>query len=113
MWALGNEYLTEAAPWTELKDNPSRAAFIIRTAANLIGLFARVSAPFIPFSSRRIAEAIGDASPDIWPSLDGVAELGRIPPGRRVKSPGVLFAKLESGQIEAWKLRFGGDDPDS
>ena len=110
LWAMGNEYLTEAAPWTELKTDPPRAAFIIRTAINLIGLFARVSAPFIPFSARRMAEAVGDPPSGAWPTSDGAAELATIAPGRSVASPGVLFTKLEDDQIEAWKLRFGGEE---
>jgi methionyl-tRNA synthetase len=108
LWVLGNEYLQEAAPWTAIKSDPQRAAVIVRTGINLVGLFARVSAPVIPFSAEKICEAIGEPYPPSWPSMDGAAELSRMEPGRPVQAPEVLFKKVEDDQIAAWMERFGG-----
>ena len=108
LWALGNEYLQEAAPWTAIKTDPERAAVVVRTALNLAVLMARVSAPIIPFASEKIAEALGEPWPLTWPGDNGGSELTRIPPGRRVATPEVLFRKIEDGDIEAWTERFGG-----
>ena len=108
LWVLGNEYLTEAAPWTAIKSDPARAAQIVRTGINLVGLFARISAPFIPFAAEKIAEAVGEAYPPSWPSADAAADLARIEAGRPVKAPEVLFKKLEDAQIEAWTTQFAG-----
>jgi methionyl-tRNA synthetase len=108
LWVLGNEYLQEAAPWSAIKSDPLRAAVIVRTGINLVGLFARVSAPIIPFSAEAIAEAIGEPWPLAWPSLDGAAELSRMALGRAVRAPEVLFKKVEDEQIAAWAERFGG-----
>ena len=108
LWVLGNEYLTEAAPWTAIKSDPERAALIVRTGINLVGLFARVSAPFVPFAAEKIAEAMGEAYPSAWPGADAAVELARIEPGRVVKAPEVLFKKLEDAQIEAWTAEFAG-----
>ncbi len=108
LWVLGNEYLTEAAPWTAIKSDPERAAAIVRTGINLVGLFARVSAPFVPFAAEKVGEAVGEPYPAAWPSLDGETELTRIEAGRGVKAPEVLFRKLEDDQIAAWKVEFGG-----
>src|SRR6185312_2924019 len=55
LWVVGNEYLQEAAPWTAIRTDPERAAVIVRTALNLAALFARVSAPVIPFAAETIA----------------------------------------------------------
>jgi methionyl-tRNA synthetase len=110
LWVLGNEYLTEAAPWTAIKSDPQRAAVIVRTGINLVALFARVSAPFIPFSAETTALAVGEGYPSPWPSADGALELSRIPAGRPVKAPEVLFRKLEDSQIEEWKARFGSGE---
>ena len=52
IWVLGNEYLTEAAPWTALKTDRDRAAVIVRTGLNFVALFARLIGPFIPFNGR-------------------------------------------------------------
>ena len=111
LWVLGNEYLTEAAPWTAIKTDPERAAVIVRTGINLVGLFARLAAPIIPFTAETVALAVGEAYPDSWPTSDGAGELSRIEAGRVVKAPAVLFRKLEDAEIEAWRVQFGGDQP--
>ena len=108
LWVLGNEYLTEAAPWTAIKTDPDRAAVIVRAGINLVGLFARISAPFIPFAVEKVAEAVGEAYPPSWPGADAAVELSRIPAGRHVRAPEVLFKKLEDAQIEAWTAEFAG-----
>jgi methionyl-tRNA synthetase len=110
LWVLGNEYLQEAAPWTAIKTDPARAAVVVRTGLNLAALYARVSAPFIPFAAQSISEAFGEPWPPSWPSMDAAAELSRLEPGRPVRVPEVLFKKVEDDQIADWTARFGGAD---
>jgi methionyl-tRNA synthetase len=107
LWVLGNEYLQQAAPWTAIKTDPARAGVIVRTAINLAGLFARVSAPVIPFAAEAIVLALGDTWPPSWPGADVAAELSRIPAGRKVAVPPILFAKIEDADVAAWSDRFG------
>ena len=106
LWVLGNQYLTEAAPWTAFKTDPDRAAVAVRMGLNLVALFARVSRPFIPNTCDVVAEAVGDGSSSAWP--DGAGALDLLPAGREVKAPEVLFRKIEAEQVEAWRARFGG-----
>jgi methionyl-tRNA synthetase len=108
LWVLGNEYLQEAAPWTAIKTDRDRAAVIVRTALNLVGLFARVAAPVIPFTAEKMLDAVGGAYPPTWPSLDASAELSRLKPGQAITTPEVLFAKIEDAQIAEWTERFAG-----
>ncbi|HEY1447422.1 MAG TPA: methionine--tRNA ligase [Caulobacteraceae bacterium] len=108
LWAAGNEYLQAAAPWTAIKSDPERAAVIVRTALNLAALYARVSAPVIPFTAEKIAAALGEPWPADWPGADAGVELSRLPPGRRVATPEVLFRKIEDADVAAWSDRFGG-----
>ena len=108
LWVLGNEYLQEAAPWTAIKTDRDRAAVVVRTGLNLVALFARVSAPIIPHSAELIAGGVGEAYPPAWPTADAAAELSRLPVGRTVKAPEVLFKKIEDDQIAEWTTRFGG-----
>jgi methionyl-tRNA synthetase len=108
LWVLGNEYLQGAAPWTAIKTDPERAAVIVRTAINLVGLYARLSAPVIPFAAEAMALAVGEAWPPTWPTTDGAAELSRLPAGRAVGVPPVLFKKIEEADVAAWTERFGG-----
>ncbi len=107
---LGNEYLQEAAPWTAIRTDPERAAVIVRTGLNLVALFARVSAPFIPFASETVGLAMGEPYPAPWPGADVAAELARVPAGRKIDVPAVLFRKIEDAQVAEWTERFGGAD---
>ena len=80
IWVLGNEYLTEAAPWTAFKTDKDRAAIIVRTGLNFVALFSRLIGPFIPFTAKIVAEAVGETEASVWPSADGRAELSRLEP---------------------------------
>jgi len=64
---------------------------VVRTALNLAALYARVSAPFIPFAAEAIGAAFGEPWPPVWPGADVAAELSRLEPGRPVRAPDVLF----------------------
>jgi len=106
LWVLGNEYLQEAAPWSAIKGDPVRAAVIVRTAINLVGLYSRISAPVIPFAAEAMARAVGETSA-AWPEADIAAELSRISEGRAVAAPPILFSKIEDSQVAQWSQRFG------
>ncbi len=108
LWVIGNEYLQEAAPWTALKTDAERAAVGVRTALNLVALYARVSAPFIPHSAAIIANAVGEPAEAAWPARPAVALLETLPAGRVVQAPEVLFRKIDDDQIAEWTARFGG-----
>jgi len=110
LWVLGNQYLTEAAPWTAFKTDPERAGVAVRTGLNLVALFAKVSEPFIPFAAETIALSVGEPFPGRWPDLTGEGLLSALPPGRAVKAPDVLFAKIDEDQVAAWRERFGGPE---
>jgi methionyl-tRNA synthetase len=109
LWVIGNEYLQEAAPWTAFKTDEVRAAVVVRTALNLVALYARISAPFIPFAAETIAASVGE-SDKTWPSQPAESELNRLQEGRPAIAPEVLFKKIEDEQIAAWTERFGGAD---
>ncbi|MCA3714100.1 methionine--tRNA ligase [Phenylobacterium sp.] len=106
LWVLGNQYLTEAAPWTAVKTDRDRAAVSVRMGLNLVALFARVSRPFIPFTCEVVANAVGEGPDASWP--DPAVALDLLPTGREVRAPDVLFRKVEAEQVEAWRARFGG-----
>jgi methionyl-tRNA synthetase len=110
LWVLGNQYLTEAAPWTAIKTDRDRAAVAVRYGLNLAALFAKVSEPFIPFACEKIGEALGEPFPATWPSLDGQGVLSALPPGRAIRAPEVLFKKVENDQVAEWRERFGGPE---
>ncbi len=110
LWVLGNEYLQEAAPWAAIRTDPERAGVIVRTAINLAALYSRISAPVIPFAAEAVALAVGEDFPCPWPSADGRAELTRLPAGRGIAAPPVLFRKIEEADVAAWSARFGAGE---
>jgi methionyl-tRNA synthetase len=110
IYVIGNEYLTEAAPWTAIKTDPARGAMIVRTGLNLVALFAAVSQPITPFAAATIAGSVGLSLPLPWPSTDAAAELNKLTPGAPIIVPEVLFKKIEDSQVAEWTERFGGSE---
>lgn len=109
IWVLGNEYLTEAAPWTVFKQDPEAAAMACRTGINLIRLFAILGAPVIPSSSACILEALGRAGDEkLWPQGAMADELQVLGAGHSFEIPDVLFQKISDEQIASWTEQFGG-----
>lgn len=110
LWSAGNSYLEEKAPWLEIKTDPEAAALTLRTAMNLIHLYAVVSEPFIPSSSAAMRQAFAlkdDAA--TWVSPEEAKSLTAVPAGTPFIVPPVLFAKLTDEDLETYKERFGGD----
>ena len=110
VWALGNSYLERASPWTAIRADPQQAACTLRTAINLIRVFAVVSAPIVPATSRRLLGVFGQPDAVAWLSADIATELAALGPGHPFTVPGVLFDKVGDEQIAAWTERFGGSE---
>ena len=106
IWAAGNEYLQEAAPWAVFKEDPEKAAASVRVGLNLIRLFGTLSAPVIPFTAEKLCAIFADSGSD-WPSVPATELLASLKPGQAFTAPDVLFRKIEEDQIEEWKAQFG------
>jgi methionyl-tRNA synthetase len=106
IWVIGNEYLQSAAPWSVYKDDPDRAAAIVRLSLNLIRVYAVLSAPFIPDAAEAMFAALhtDDRS---WPE-DEAHALASLPSGHAFTVPEVLFAKITDESREDWSTRFAG-----
>ncbi|MCX4446706.1 methionine--tRNA ligase [Streptomyces sp. NPDC087866] len=108
LWSAGNSYLEEKAPWLEIKTDQEGAALTLRTAMNLIHLYAVVSEPFIPSSARAMREAFALTDDTAtWVSADEARALASVPAGTAFTVPPVLFAKITDEDLEAWRSRFG------
>ena len=106
MWALGNEYLQEAAPWSTFKTDPEQAAAQVRLALNLIRFYAVVSQPFVPDAAQAMMDAMGTDDWS-WPA-DVHAALGTLPAGHGFTTPEVLFAKITDEARAEWAEKFSG-----
>ncbi|WP_405889710.1 methionine--tRNA ligase [Streptomyces sp. NBC_00133] len=113
LWSAGNSYLEEKAPWLEIKTAPEAAALTLRTAMNLIHLYAVVSEPFIPSSSKAMREAFTLADDTaVWVTTEQAKALDAVPAGTAFTLPPVLFAKITEEDLKTYRARFGGSDAD-
>jgi methionyl-tRNA synthetase len=106
IWVIGNEYLQAAAPWAVHKDDPERAAAIVRLSLNLIRVYAVLSAPFIPDAAEAMLSAMNTDDRG-WPG-DEAHALSVLHAGHAFTVPDVLFAKITDEQREDWQTRFAG-----
>ena len=109
IWTIGNEYLQLAAPWSHFKENPERAACIIRFSFNLIALYSNISRPFIPEASDKIDAALKLDKNIFWPESLG-EYLNFIKKDHTFTVPDNLFSKLSDDQTSKLKMRFSGED---
>ncbi|MEM7237311.1 MAG: methionine--tRNA ligase, partial [Pseudomonadota bacterium] len=108
IWAVGNEYLQETAPWAVIKTDEDRAATIIRFALNLMRIYGILSRPFIPDASDRILEAlcVPDDGND-WPE-DRIRSFNVLEVGHEFSVPANLFDKITDEAREEMAGRFSG-----
>ncbi len=111
IWVMGNEYLTETAPWTMIKTDPEAAAGSLRVAINLIRIFAVLSKPVIPQTAEKIMTTLKLETPVLgWIDSDMVEELQYLKAGHSFVVPEVLFRKLSDDEVQGWEERFGGNE---
>ncbi|MBL4906623.1 MAG: hypothetical protein JKX94_04155 [Sneathiella sp.] len=111
IWVMGNEYLTDAAPWSAFKTDPEAAAVSLRVAINLIRVFAILSAPVIPNASKKLSDALGlGLTEKDWINTDMLDELQVLKPGHTFTVPDVLFRKITDDEVTEWEAKFGGTD---
>ncbi|SDM93750.1 methionine--tRNA ligase [Actinacidiphila guanduensis] len=110
LWSAGNSYLEEKAPWMQIKADPEAAALTLRTAMNLIHLYAVVSEPFIPTSARAVRAAFALPADDAtWVTAEEARALAFVPAGTAFTVPPVLFAKITDEELAGYVERFGGE----
>ena len=112
IWAAGNEYLTQAAPWTHYKTDVDQAAIGVRYGLNLVALFGIIAQPIIPDTAERILTAMNIPEGNRTWNFGGADDIAKLvdalPIGLNISAPDVLFTKIEDSDIEGWAERFGG-----
>ena len=111
IWVEGNNYLTAAAPWTVIKENPEQAAMILRLALNVIRLYAVLSAPVIPETSAEMLKLLNLNPGELgWVGGDLASELQKLPAGHPFAVPETpLFQKITPERIAELCERYGAD----
>jgi methionyl-tRNA synthetase len=102
--ARGNAYLQASGLGNELfASNPTRCAFVLLTAANLIYLLSVVVHPFMPATSDGILSQLNAPErslPDTF-TLD-------LLPGHKLGQASHLFKRIDPANIEVWRAQYGG-----
>jgi methionyl-tRNA synthetase len=114
-----NQYASDQAPWTLVKEDRARAATVLFVALRCVDSLKVLLAPFLPFTSQALHEMLGyeDALSrplefhDVdegegerhviltgdYGSWGGVWLPSQLPPGRVLREPRPLFRKLDPG----------------
>ena len=109
IWAAGNEYLTQAAPWTHYKTDVDQAAIGVRYGLNLVALFGVLAQPIIPDAAEKILGAMNIPEANrSWKFGEPATLINALPIGHNISAPDVLFTKIEDTDIADWAERFGG-----
>lgn len=111
IWALGNEYLTQAEPWVKFKQNKDEAAVGVRMGINLIHLFAHLAWPIIPEAALQLHRAVTGQKDEgmlSWPDEPMSTFLAHLSGGTAFQTPDVMFTKIEDSQVAEWTEKFGG-----
>jgi methionyl-tRNA synthetase len=118
--ALGNQYVSDQAPWALLDSKRERAATILHVALRVVDNLKVLLAPFVPFSAQRLHELLGydgviagdlefrsvveDGSEHVvltgdYDGWSGTWEPSALPAGQPLREPKPLFAKLDAEHV--------------
>ena len=97
LYAIGNEYMTIHEPWTLVKNgNMDAAGAVLNQCFQLIDLYARVSAPFIPDAAEKMRAVFIDSDLDLsWPN----EYAPRITNGAKFVVPENLFSRIDDETV--------------
>ncbi len=96
LYAIGNEYMTKCEPWALVKNGDTDgAAVCLNECFQMIDLFARVSAPFIPDAATKMQNIFVDKQDLSWP----MEYEHRIADGTEFIVPENLFNRIDDDQV--------------
>ncbi len=114
LWSAGNSYLEEKAPWIEIRTDQEAAALTLRTAMNLIYLYAVVSEPLIPAAATSMREAFAADDPARrWVGIEEATSFELVEAGTGFTIPPVLFKKITDEELADYRTRFGAEPAES
>jgi methionyl-tRNA synthetase len=95
LWALGNEFITEAAPWTLIKTDKVATGNVLAACLHLIRVYSCVSYPIIPSSAEKMFSYINSSNENLEKiKIDDSANFSLLKPGVLLKDIGLLFEKI-------------------
>jgi len=94
---IANKYLTDQEPWKLFKTDPERTGTVLHYCLQMIGNWAVLAQPFLPFTAQKLLQALAIGSPAEWQRA-GNPQL--LTEGTPIKEIGHLFEKIEDSAIE-------------
>ncbi|MBN2415690.1 methionine--tRNA ligase [bacterium] len=91
-----NKYFNDKEPWKTRKSDPAVCGTTLAVCVAVARALAVLGSPIIPASCRKIAETLGMKPDFIWDDADS----GALPAGSPVKTPEILFQKIEDDVID-------------
>ena len=98
---IGNKAFQDGEPWKVRKEDPEKAAVLLRTLLHLIRDLAVMITPYMPSTGRRILSCLSAEDAD-WKSVGSFE--GEV----KVGEPELLFQKLEDERIKELRERYSG-----
>ncbi|MEX2015641.1 MAG: hypothetical protein WD873_03320, partial [Candidatus Hydrogenedentales bacterium] len=108
IWTVGNTYFDRREPWKTIKTDRDETARTLRTAINLVRIFAVLAGPIIPATSATVLMALHlDPTTQPWVNPDDEV-WNALAPGHPFTTPEPLFRKIMDEDVAAWEVQFGG-----
>lgn len=106
LWTLGNEFITEAAPWSLIKNDEKNAANVLAACLHLIRIYSYLAYPIMPSSSVKMFAylAIPNEKLEILPKH--LVDFTCLTQGTTLQSIGLLFEKISPETEAALLERF-------
>ncbi len=96
LYAIGNEYMTAREPWALVKNGDMDAAgAVLNECFQLIDLYARVSAPFIPTAAEKMQNVFTKTHDLSWPEK----YKHRVADGAEFMVPENLFNRIDDETV--------------
>ena len=96
LYAIGNEYMTKMEPWALVKNGDmAGAGDALNKCLQLIDLYARVSAPFIPGTAEKMQNVFVSQNDLSWPEKF----VARIADGAEFVVPENLFNRIDDETV--------------
>ncbi len=111
IWVEGNNYISTAEPWNVIKENSAQAAAILRMCINLIRVFAVLSAPVMPDTTKKMFAMLGlplEAMPSLQ-NFDIKEQLQVLKPGHKFEVGEALFERISPERLEELKQKYGSN----
>ena len=106
LWVEGNNYIARNEPWKVLKTDKEKGALILRTAINLIRLYALLMAPIMPETSQKILKLINVDEKMMWPEHCACDELTHLKAGHMFNPPELLFTKISPERVQELAIKY-------